>query len=281
MRPFKNVGWPHLEKVQMIIPAGASARGCHIFRLTSAHIQPPDIVDSTGTTPESPGNPTVIAGGAVEAPPLTSGSAAPAVEAVEASSQSIAAIAGSTITGSSGTDAGNLRRTAIGLMTDSGPSTTYSFSPSTSVITSKRTHSTMSAETSEVANSTATSSNPAPVNKKRQSLNMSSGSGMKASKRSGKVAAQASQAAAVMGMQGSINHLTNVFEESMRLSGDDTTMHRKDALRLLQEQEDNLLPIQKARMAALFQKDISAADTYVSLVDPPVREAWIDLMLKD
>ena len=110
---------------------------------------------------------------------------------------------------------------------------------------------------------------------------MSSGSGMKASKRLGKVAAQASQAAAVMGMQGSINHLTNVFEESMHPSGDHTAMRRKDALRLLQEQDDNLLPIQKAHMATLFQKDISATDTYVSLVDPPVREAWIDLMLKD
>jgi hypothetical protein len=61
---------------------------------------------------------------------------------------------------------------------------------------------------------------------------------------------------------------------------DDVVLRRKHALQILQDQKD-LIPLQKARLAALFQRDISVADTYVSLVDPQVREEWINIMLAD
>jgi hypothetical protein len=133
------------------------------------------------------------------------------------------------------------------------------------------------------------------VKKKRQSTGGPSGSSSKAamskpmvskasSRRStsGKVASQAAQAAAIMGMQGSINHLTDVFADSMRQTSaeDDVVLRWKHALQILQDQKD-LIPLQKARLAALFQRDILVADTYVSLVDPQVREEWINIMLAD
>jgi hypothetical protein len=286
MRPFRNVGWPHFDKVQAIVPAGAGARGRHVFRPTIAQPYPPELDDSTGV---------VDCTGATAKPSGTIGAEEAAIVGslgIVTAITETAVASGSTTISDSDTNY-DLRDTVISRFLKDQPLSPPTSIPTTS--TSKRTHSNMSGDSNDphdfqsasVSEVTLHNLNPIPVNKKQQTSNIGSGvshaSGASdvagSRKKSAKMANQATQAAALMGMQGSINHLTDVFAESMRPPETETALRRKHALKLLQEQNDQLTPIQKARMASCFQKDISAADTYVSLVDPLVREKWINLML--
>jgi len=66
-------------------------------------------------------------------------------------------------------------------------------------------------------------------------------------------------------MQETINHLTDVFTQSMCPPEDDVVLRRRDALKLLQDQDDNLSPLEKACLAAFFQKEILVSPvSYVS-----------------
>lgn len=146
-----------------------------------------------------------------------------------------------TMSASGSTTIGNLEtNTAI---SDLGP-IDHSLSPPTSTTTtstSKCMHSTMSAESSDQQGSLsqpasitmAMSSNLNLANKK-QTLTRG-GVSQPVSRRSEKLAADAAQAAAIMGMQGSINHLTNIFQESMHSPEDDRMLCLKHALKLLQD----------------------------------------------
>lgn len=87
-------------------------------------------------------------------------------------------------------------------------------------------------------------------------------------------------ASAIIGMQGSINRLIDIFEQSMSHLAEDPTVSRlSSAIRLMQEQEDDLTMDQKIAMISCFTRDVNAANTYISLYVPEVRRAWISIML--
>ena len=74
---------------------------------------------------------------------------------------------------------------------------------------------------------------------------------------------------------------TDIFEKSMtiHLAEDPATTSRNHAIRLLQEQEDGLMTDQKIAIISCFMEDVVTANTYISLTDPEVRQAWIFMML--
>jgi hypothetical protein len=80
-------------------------------------------------------------------------------------------------------------------------------------------------------------------------------------------------ASAVVGMQASINRLTNIFKANMDrdMPEDSVNASRDRAIRLVQEQEDNLTMEQKVELVFCFMKDVIAANTYISLTDPDMR----------
>jgi hypothetical protein len=80
-------------------------------------------------------------------------------------------------------------------------------------------------------------------------------------------------------MQGSINRLTDVFEKSMAQVDDPCVEHRSRALQHVQQTEDGLSVDDKVALIALFMKDNIAVETYLSLGDAEVRQAWIASML--
>ena len=91
--------------------------------------------------------------------------------------------------------------------------------------------------------------------------------------------AKISPATAVVGMQGSINRLTDIFEKSMAQGDDPGVERRSRALQLVQQTEDGLSVGDKVALIALFMKDNVAVETYLSLNDADVRRAWITTML--
>ena len=72
-----------------------------------------------------------------------------------------------------------------------------------------------------------------------------------------------------------------IVEKSMmiHLAEDRATTSRNRAISLIQEQEDGLTTNQKIAMISCFMEDVVAADTYILLTDPEVRQGWILMML--
>ena len=96
-----------------------------------------------------------------------------------------------------------------------------------------------------------------------------------------KLASKITPAAAISGMQGSINHLTNIFEQAMVPPDEAGSSSRNHALQLLQEVDDNLSTEEKVKMISFFMLDIVTAETYLSLVDTDLRQAWIKMLLAE
>ena len=84
-------------------------------------------------------------------------------------------------------------------------------------------------------------------------------------------------ASANIGVQDSINRLTDIMVS--HLVEDPATTSRNRAIRLLQEQEDGLTTDQKVAMISCFMEDVVAADTYILLTAPELRQSWIHMML--
>lgn len=91
--------------------------------------------------------------------------------------------------------------------------------------------------------------------------------------------AKITPATAVVSMQGSINHLTNIFEKSMAQGDDPVVERRSRALQHVQQMEDGLSVNDKDALIGLFMKDNVAVETYLSLSDAEVHQAWIASML--
>jgi hypothetical protein len=95
------------------------------------------------------------------------------------------------------------------------------------------------------------------------------------------IAAPAGKARLASATQDSINHLTDIIEKSVmsHLAEDPATTSRNCAITLLQKQEDGLTTDQKIAMISCFMEDVVAANTYILLTDPEVRQGWILMML--
>jgi hypothetical protein len=89
-------------------------------------------------------------------------------------------------------------------------------------------------------------------------------------------------ASAVIGMQGSINRLTDIFEKSMmsHIAKDPATASQNHAMTLVQEYDDNLIVDKKIVLVSYFAKNLVAANTYISLTDHEVQKGWVHAILK-
>ena len=108
------------------------------------------------------------------------------------------------------------------------------------------------------------------------------GLGLPGSKRSGTSHASAKRAtptAALNGMQGSLNRLTDIFAHSMLTPEDGTAAQRNQAMQVLQEADDGLSMNDKVKMISMFMQNIVVADTYLSLTDIDLRRIWLQSML--
>jgi hypothetical protein len=162
--------------------------------------------------------------------------------------------------------------------------------PSSSTNTNKRTYSTMSFGNEYRSASTApTLSDPGSV--KRHQNSQGSHTGSKGSKTSARLSSKLSPATAVVGMQGSINRLTDILEKSMappplpppppRSFEELSSQRRTDAMQRLQVTDDHLSLTQKVGMVSLFNKDIKIVDTYLSLSNDDLRQHWMLTILKE
>ena len=89
-------------------------------------------------------------------------------------------------------------------------------------------------------------------------------------------------ATAVIGMQGSINRLTDVIQNQMAMpqsSEDRQELRKEQALRMLQDLDDGLTLDEKTEMVVLFQDDPHATSTFVKLTDDTLRRSWLRKML--
>ena len=89
-------------------------------------------------------------------------------------------------------------------------------------------------------------------------------------------------ASAIIGMQGSINWLTDIFERSMtsHLAKDPATTSQSHVMALVQEYDNDLTVDEKIALISYFAKDIVAANTYISLTDHEVRKGWVCTILQ-
>lgn len=108
-------------------------------------------------------------------------------------------------------------------------------------------------------------------NTKRRSLNVGRSDAGGASKSKGE---KVSQAAAVMGMQGSINRLTDAFEKSLSQADNPAADRQALAVDLVQKRQDELSITNIARMISLFTDRPEMATTYLRLV-PSIRVEWL------
>ena len=77
-------------------------------------------------------------------------------------------------------------------------------------------------------------------------------------------------------IQPQMHQPTDIVEKPMAIHfADDPTISRKRAISLVQEQEDGLTTDQKIAMISCFMEDVVAADIYILLTDPEVRQGWI------
>ena len=264
MRPFRNHGWAHYEKVQAIIP-GSRARGTHAYRATIA--PQPTITNEPDQGGAGPALTTLPCAGGGRNITDTSGMDNAAIEGGDTS--------GSTITVSTG----NAATTSMDL-----DLTSMSHPPS--INSSKRSHSAMSVE-SELLPGASDSTPATPLDPVSNKMQKGSGSrASRGSKHSGpkvtstaRLANKITPATAVMGMQGSINRLTDIFEKSMVPGEDPSIMRREKAMQFLQEVDDGLSVSDKVAMISIFMKQAVAVDTYLSLTDAELRQAWIREMV--
>jgi len=88
-----------------------------------------------------------------------------------------------------------------------------------------------------------------------------------------------SSAVAMVGIQGSINQMTDIFEQSITTLKDKTTEAKKDAIKTMQTIDDGLSTNQKAKMVSIFAQNGSIANVYLVLTDIAVRHSWLQQIL--
>jgi hypothetical protein len=265
IHPFRNTGWSHYDKMSAILPTTV-VKGMHVYRPTAA-------VDSTNPGGCMPST----------APSTSAGSRIVAGDTAEEDGD-----CGDTMVGEMMTDAGAIGSSTLAGNTNMDVDKNNPFLPLLSI---KRTHSIMSLESSNVGGSLPSDSGSTPatsftrVKKKQMSAGCSDVGGSDAggsnTRRSdarglGKLKAEkVSQAAAVMGMQGSINRLTDAFEKSLSRADDPVAERQGQAIDLVQEREDELSIGNIVRMVSLFTDRPETATTYLKLSSLPVRAEWL------
>ncbi|KAG2336911.1 hypothetical protein BDR05DRAFT_953024 [Suillus weaverae] len=220
MRPFRNTGWTHYTKMQEIVPLGG-ARGCHAFHPGVMGPPPPvsndDKVDAgPAQAPANLSGPSSTAGPSSTTGPSSTAApsfiAGPSSTAVPSSSASL-----SFITGPSSTIAGPSFTTVPCSITGGLTTTTSSTSakcPYEGTVDSFETRSFASThESAQPVSTTLVSSPPSKKARSQASTHISKKTSNAAKMSGATQAAKITPAVAVMGMQGAVNRLTDVFEK--------------------------------------------------------------------
>jgi hypothetical protein len=154
---------------------------------------------------------------------------------------------------------------------------------------SKRSHKTMSSEsgvdpTNDTSHSAA-GEQLIPAAKRQKSLKV----GTRASKQPATAERPAkgiTQATVVVGMQGSINRLTDIFERSMvpppqlpQPPPQQPWERKERALTLVQQRDDGFAVEDKVTLISIFEENPTTIDTYLGLTDKEIRQAWISRSL--
>ena len=273
MREFCTKGWEHYGKCTSIMYL-STAHGGHVFHPTAATKPVPDEDEEDSIAVDPPSGSSIIIGSSSsivagpEASSLLSDSSTAAM-AVDDSSVTSVNPAESFHSAHPAEPSHSSTKRSQSLMTsESEPASSLSIPPI----------STVSASESAQTSTTPLSSFQQPAKR----LKGSKHSGISGQSATGTAAAPSGKvtpATAVVGMQGSINRLTNIFERNMtrNMAEDPVTASHNRTIGLVQEQEDGLTTDQKIVLISCFMGDIVAANTYISLVD--ARQGWILTML--
>jgi hypothetical protein len=93
-------------------------------------------------------------------------------------------------------------------------------------------------------------------------------------------AAKITPAAAVMGMQGSINRLTNVIEKGMITDAERVEKQRHAALRILNNEDTDYPMQERVVVMHMFADDPAVVDIYLETQDKDTRHAFIQHMIQ-
>jgi hypothetical protein len=281
MKPFKNRGWEHYEKMQAIMFSTA-ARGSHIYcpaqalQVTAGAIDTADVADGMGSS-------SLIALPAVAAA-FTNIAAAPSAYVAAPSAKAVDAQA--SIITPTAPDISGVHAAPMDI--DRLPPL---FASTSSTNSNKRSHSIMSDERSASTPITTPSVvlNVVPKKQQRSSraslMSRDSQSNAPSRDSQGNMrpptsrAVKVTPAVAMVAMQSQIGRLMDVFEKSMATPEDGTAHQRSLALARLQEQDDYLSLSEKVKLISIFQRDISAVQTYLDLLDDALCRAWLRSIL--
>jgi hypothetical protein len=95
------------------------------------------------------------------------------------------------------------------------------------------------------------------------------------------MATKITQATAVVGMQGSINRLTDIMERSFlpeEPTADPGVERLTRAVKSV-EKDEGLTVEERATLISVFMANPTSINIYLSLTDPNVRQAWIARVL--
>jgi hypothetical protein len=98
----------------------------------------------------------------------------------------------------------------------------------------------------------------------------------------GREGGDVSLAVAINGLQGSINRLIDIVIKSMTTPEDSRVAITRSAqaVERVQDVDDGLSTMEKVELIRQFQENESAAGTYLSLINQPLRQAWIRTKLE-
>jgi len=127
---------------------------------------------------------------------------------------------------------------------------------------------------------TASSTSMQPMKKKTPSTSgsrsISKRSSKSGTKTASKLSTQASTAVAIHDMQGTLNHITNIFEKSTQ---DPSSAKLDEAIQRLQTTDDGLDMDEKTTMINQFLAKPSVANAYMAITDDALRVNWVRAML--
>ncbi|KAG2364039.1 hypothetical protein BDR07DRAFT_1375343 [Suillus spraguei] len=258
MCPFRNCGWVYLEQMQEILPVGG-ARGVGAFQATDIPVpstnDKPD-VDAAGV--QAPGSSSSMSGDII----MSGASAPPPLSMPPPSGTPIM----------SGINA----PPPLSMTPLSGTPTRPTFSAICS--TGKCLHDASSMFQDDATTFTSTvplSDQPQPSQPASKKQKSHPGWSRQASRVQASHPARAAKitpAAAVMGMQGSINRLTDVIERGMVTDVERLEKQRHTALNLLNGEDMDLYPLQERVIVMhMFSDDPAVTDTYLQTDD---RDTW-------
>jgi hypothetical protein len=281
MKPFKNWGWEHYEKMQAIMFSTA-ARGSHIYcpaqalQVTAGAIDTADVADGMGSSSlialpavaAAFTNIAAVTGAYVAAPSAKAVDAqasiitttAPDISGVHAAPMDIDRLPPLFVS----TSSTNSNKCSHSIMSDEHSASTpiMTLSVALNIVPKKQQRSSRSSLTSWDSQSNAPSCD-SQGNMRPPTSHV----------------AKVTPAVAMVTMQSQIGRLTDIFEKSMATLEDGTAHQRSLALARLQEQDDYLSLSEKMKLISIFQRDISTVQTYLDLLDDALHRAWLRSIL--